>query len=89
MKLVLLCLLLAALLPSATALKCFTGNTNSGGDVTETTCKEDATHCLYIRLPSSMIRECKTKQQCKEVLDEARAIGFPAECCSEDLCNRG
>nr|AKD58861.1 Prod1 long form [Aneides lugubris] len=89
MKLVLLCLLLAALLPSATALKCFTGYNVAGDDGTATTCQEDETHCLFIRLQYSMIQECKTKQKCMEVLKEAKTIGYRARCCSKDLCNKG
>ncbi|KAJ1125809.1 hypothetical protein NDU88_004227 [Pleurodeles waltl] len=78
-------LLLVACLHSATALKCFTSN---GGDKTVTTCAEDETQCLYIQLPSNVIQECKTAQQCAEVLDEVIAIGYPGKCCSEDFCNQ-
>nr|AKD58859.1 Prod1 [Cynops orientalis] len=78
-------LFLVMCLHSATALKCFTKN---GDDSTVTTCAEEQTRCLYIQLPSSVIQECNTAQQCAMVLEEATAIGYPGKCCSEDLCNR-
>nr|2JVE_A Chain A, Prod 1 [Notophthalmus viridescens] len=67
------------------ALKCFTRN---GDDRTVTTCAEEQTRCLFVQLPYSEIQECKTVQQCAEVLEEVTAIGYPAKCCCEDLCNR-
>nr|AKD58860.1 Prod1 [Batrachuperus londongensis] len=86
MKLLLLSVMLVAVLHSAAALQCYTRDGN--GLTTVTTCREDQTQCLYIKLPSSMVQECKTGKQCQEVAEEATAIGYQAKCCSENLCNK-